>query len=197
MRRMLLALLTGLVLMLTGFALPSKVLAHERRTIAGKYDVEVGWDQEPTLVGQVNAAAIAVYKAGTETPVKGVQKTLRVQIAFGGNAPKEFPLEAVYGKDGYYVAELIPTRPGSYLFTFVGDIEGTSVNEQFESGPGRFEDVAPIDDLQFPPVTAANEVKIARDEAATARTLAVIGIVMGVVGFVTAGGAILLTQRRK
>jgi hypothetical protein len=174
---------------------PQFVLAHERRTIANKYEVEVGWDVEPTLVNQMNAATIAVYKAGTEQPVEGVEKTLRVKIAFGGNEPKEFRLQSVWGKPGYYVAKIIPTRVGGYIFTFTGDIEGTPVNETFESGPGRFEDVASIDDLQFPPVTAANEVRLAREEASAARTIGFVGIGLGAVGIVI-GGAALLSRRR-
>ena len=180
--------------------LPRLALAHEQRTIAGKYDVEVGWDREPTLVNEPNAASIQIYKAGTQTPVEGVEKSLTVKIAFGGNTPKDFQLHSVEDKKGYYLADLIPTRMGSYIFTFVGDIEGTAVNERFESGPGRFDDVVSLDSLQFPQAVPDNtamavQLKAAQDDASSARILAIAGIVVGVLGLVV-GGVALFSRRR-
>src|SRR5258706_8753356 len=126
MRRLILALSVAVIAVLT---LPLiAVLAHEHRTIAGKYDVEVGWDREPALVGQVNGASINIHRAGTEDAVDGVDTTLKVKIAYGGNEPKEFTLHSVEDKKGYYVADIIPTRTGSYVFTFVGKIEDSDVN---------------------------------------------------------------------
>lgn len=195
MRRILVVLNITAVVIILWALMPSPALAHERRTIANKYEVEVGWDAEPTLVNQMNAAIIAVYKAGTEQPIEGVEKTLKVKIAFGGNEPKEFALQAVWGKPGYYVAKIIPTRAGSYIFTFTGNIEGTSVNETFESGPGRFEDVGSIENLQFPPITTVNEARLAREEASAARLLGIVGIGVGAVG-VLIGAVALLARRR-
>ncbi|HLY25628.1 MAG TPA: hypothetical protein VKQ72_04770 [Aggregatilineales bacterium] len=198
MRRLTLAFAATLTLLVI-IAAPGIVQAHEKRTIAGKYDVEVGWDQEPTLVGQLNAASISITKTGTDEAVKGVDQTLKVRIAFGGNLPKEFPLHSVEGKDGYYVADLMPTEAGSYIFTFVGDIEGNPVNERFESGPNTFDDVVSLDTYQFPKtipdsLTLASEVKAAADDANSLRGLAIAGIVLGVVGILV-GGAALLTRR--
>ncbi len=174
MRRLPLVICT--IVIVAALAFPKPVLAHERRTIGGKYDVEVGWDHEPALVNQPNAAAIQIYKAGTQDAVEGVEKSLMVKIAFGGNLPKDFQLHSVEDKKGYYLADLIPTRTGSYLFTFVGDIGGTPVNEVFESGPNTFDDVTSLDELQFPQTvpdntTMAAGVKAARDDASTARIL--------------------------
>src|SRR5258708_4739725 len=189
-----------LALICVALALPRLALAHEQRTIAGKYDVEVGWDREPTLVNEPNAASIQIYKAGTQTPVEGVEKSLTVKIAFGGNTPKDFQLHSVEDKKGYYLADLIPTQTGSYIFTFVGDIEGTAVNERFESGPGRFDDVVSLDSLQFPQTVPDNtamavQLKAAQDDASSARILAIVGIVIGVIGVVI-GGAALFSRRR-
>jgi len=176
------------------------VRAHERRAIGGKYDVEVGWDKEPAYINQPNAAVITIYKAGTQEAVTGVEQTLKVRIAFGGGEPKEFPLRASFNKKGQYTAEIVPTRAGSYIFTFVGEIEGTPVNEKFESGPGRFDDVDDMAALQFPqpapdPVTLANQIKTAQNDAASARLFGVIGIVVGIMGIIV-GGIALATRRR-
>src|SRR5919202_6450359 len=107
-----------LVGVLAAVAMPSTALAHERRTIAGgKYDVTVGWDSEPTYVNLKNGASIRIMQAGTNTPVQGAEKTLKVQIRQGATT-KEFPLRAVFGQPGYYVADILPTRAGDYQWTF-------------------------------------------------------------------------------
>jgi hypothetical protein len=201
MRRVSLVLAALITIMLV-FAAPRAAFAHERRTIAGKFDVVVGWDNEPALVGLPNAAGITIYKTGTKDPVEGAEKTLKVQIAFGGNTPKEFELEPSDETKGHYSASLIPTRAGSYIFTFVGTIDETPVNEKFESGPNRFDDVSSGDDMQFPqtvPDSAAlaNDVKAARDDASSARSLAIVGIVVGALGLLTAGAALLTGRRAK
>ena len=192
----------ALVTLMLALALPRAAFAHERRTIAGKYDVVVGWDKEPALVGQPNGAGITIYKTGTQDVVEGAEKSLKVQIAFGGNSPKEFDLAASDEIKGYYLANLIPTRAGSYIFTFVGSIDGTPVNEKFESGPNRFDDVTTGADLQFPQAvpdstSLANDVKAARDDANSARTFATVGIVVGALGLLTAGTALASARRGK
>jgi hypothetical protein len=190
-------LVVAFVVLGVGLLLIEPVAAHERRKIGGgKYEVEVGWEVEPTLVNQINAATITIYQADGRTVVEGAEKTLRVQIAFGGGTPKEFPLKASWGKPGYYVANLIPTRAGSYLFTFTGTLDGTVINETFESGPGRFDDVAASDDIYFPPVASTSaELKAIREEVGTARLIGIGGGVVGIVGLVL-GGAALATRKR-
>ncbi len=199
MRRLTL-LFSAVVTLLLIVIAPGIAWAHEKRTIAGKYDVVVGWDKEPALVGEMNAASIQVNRTGTGEPVTGVDQTLKIKIAFGGNYPVDFTLHPVVGHDGYYVADLIPTRVGSYIFTFVGNIEGNAINEEFESGPNTFDDVTALDQYQFPqtipdPLTLANEVKAAQDDANSLRLLAIAGIVLGLVGTLL-GGIALLTRRK-
>jgi hypothetical protein len=186
-----------LLAVLVVLLIPSGViLAHERRTIASKYDVVVGWDKEPAFVNQPNAAGIMIYKAGTQDPVEGIEKTLKVQVASGGNAPRELALRTVFGRKGYYVADMIPTRAGSYIFTFVGTIEDTPVNERFESGPGRFDDVNATDDLQIPPAGTSTELQSVRNEINSARTIALVGVILGALGLVV-GGLSLFTRRAR
>jgi hypothetical protein len=197
MKRLLFILCIALLIVCVSVITPQSALAHEHRTIADKYDVVVGWDVEPAYVNQKNAAAIRVHKAGTEEPVEGLEKTLRVKIAFGGNEPKEFPLDSVFGQPGYYVAHIIPTGIGDYVFTFVGSIEDTPVNEVFESGPGRFDGINDTAELIFPATAnASSEVLTLRDELTTTRTLAIAGLVVGVIGALIGLGG-LLTRARK
>src|SRR5258708_22665544 len=80
------------------FAFSSVVSAHEKRTIAGgKYDVKVGWKNEPTVVNQPNGATIEIKKAGTQDAVIGVEKTWQVKITLGGKELMTLPLAPLTG----------------------------------------------------------------------------------------------------
>jgi hypothetical protein len=184
------------------FILPTSAFAHERRTIGnGKYDVVVGWDVEPAYEGLKNGASIRISEAGSNpaVPVQGAEKTLKVQIRQGATT-KEFPLRAVFGQPGYYVADILPTRAGDYQWTFVGSIGDTQINDKFDSADGKFNGVEPSAALQFPvtladPQQTSAAVSAAQADAQTARTLALVGIGVGVLG-VLGGLAAWLTRPR-
>src|ERR687886_1436002 len=171
------------LLLVVLFVLPTSAFAHERRTIGdGKYDVVVGWDVEPAYEGLKNGASIRISEAGSNppVPVQGAEKTLKVQIRQGA-ATREFPLRAVFGQQGYYVADILPTRDGDYQWTFVGSIDGDQVNEKFDTADGKFDGVEPITALQFPqalpdPSQASAAVAAAQAEAQSARMLGMAGV---------------------
>src|ERR1700704_1617872 len=166
-----------LLLLIAAFSVPTSAFAHERRTIAnGKYDVVVGWDVEPAYVDIKNAAGIRIMDAGTTNPVTGADKTLKVQIRQGANT-QPFPLRAVFGQNGYYVADILPTRDGEYQWMFSGSINGDTVNETFDTADGKFNKVEPQAALQFPlalpdPAQSSAAVQAAQADGAAARTLA-------------------------
>jgi hypothetical protein len=142
----------ALIVLLALLAAPSAALAHERRTIAGgKYDVVVGWDAEPAFVNQHNAAGIRISKAGTNPaePVLGAEKTLRVELRQGSQT-RQFALRAVFGQPGYYVADIVPTRAGDYVWTFSGSIGTDQINEAFDSADGKFDAVTGTSGIEFP-----------------------------------------------
>src|SRR5713226_1172864 len=174
------------------FLAPGTALAHERRTVAnGKYDVVVGWDAEPAYVDMKNGAGIRIMDAGTTNPVAGADKTLKVQIRQGANT-QAFPLRAVFGQNGYYTADILPTRDGDYQWIFTGTINGDAVNETFDTADGKFDKVEPQAALQFPlalsdPAQSAAAVQAAQADAASARTLAYVGIAIGVLGVIAGG----------
>src|SRR5437660_4277257 len=118
------------------FVTPDSAFAHERRSVAnGKYDVVVGWDVEPAYVDSKNSAGIRIMDAGTTNAVVGADKTLKLQIRQGAST-QAFPLRAVFGQDGYYVADILPTREGDYVWMFSGSINGDAVNETFDTADG-------------------------------------------------------------
>ena len=191
--------LAPLALVIGALLVPGSALAHEHRTVGnGQYNVTVGWDVEPAYVGLKNAASIRIADANNQ-PVVGADKTLKVQIRQGAST-KEFSLRPVFGQDGYYVADLIPTRDGDYQWTFVGSIGDQQINELFDSADGKFDSVQPQSALQFPltepdPAQTNTALQAAQSDASSARTLAYVGIGLGVIGILAAAGAWLTRPR--
>lgn len=190
------------VLLVALFIVPTSAFAHERRTVAnGKYDVTVGWDVEPAYQGLKNAASIRIAQGGSNpaVPVTGAEKTLKVQIRQGATT-KEFPLRAVFGQQGYYVADVVPTREGDYQWSFVGAINEDQVSERFDTADGKFNGVEPITALQFPvaaadPSQAIATAASAQQEVQSARNLAYVGIGLGILGLVAAVLALMSRSR--
>ena len=168
-------------------------LAHEQRAV-GKYNFVVGFLTEPAYAGLPNGLDLRITNKETTKPAEGLEKTLQAELIFGG---KSMPLtvRARFGQPGAYTADLIPTKAGTYIFHIFGDIEGQKVDEKFESGPGRFNDVQEMTPLQFPeklvpaPDLAA-QVQSAQSAASTAQTFGIIGIIVGVLGLATGGFAL-------
>jgi hypothetical protein len=199
------------IVLLLGSLTASLALAHERRDV-GAYRFTVGFFVEPALEAIPNAVSVRVVKpAGdTTTPVPGVEKTLKVEITHVPTGKsKTMDLRAVFGDAGHYRADLIPTLSGQYVFRFFGKVEDLEVSERFESGPGRFNDVQPQSDTQFPEsVGSAREIQAASrganatandasDKASAASTLAIVGVALGAVGIVVGGAGIAVAVRRK
>jgi hypothetical protein len=197
--------------------------AHERRAVAGKFTFVVGFLNEPALLEEPNGISLAVTNSQTNEPVEGVEKTLKADIIVGGET-KTVDLRARFGMKGAYTSDIFPTKTGTWVFRFYGNIDGTQIDERFESGPGRFNDVEAKTNIAFPskqpsigelaqrvqtgnapgessaqPSNAsADDVQRALDKANSARNTAVgfgiAGIVVGVLG--VALGAYALTTRR-
>ena len=172
----------------------SVALAHDRRTV-GKYELVVGFLTEPAYVNQVNGIDFRVTNKDTSKPVEGVEKTVNAEILVGGKT-LSVPLKTRFGQPGAYASYFMPTKAGAYIFHFTGDIEGTKLDEKFESGPGRFNDVEDTAPLQFPEKLADNaaqieaaqgaaaQVKAAQSAAGSAQTIAYVGIAVGVLGVI-------------
>lgn len=95
----------------------------------GNVSVEVGWTDEPPLVGQLNSALIVVEKAvtgGNSTHISNALSQLDIKEKYGGiTKPIEFvPSEQT---EGGYEAKIIPTRIGSYSLLMNGSIQNQNI----------------------------------------------------------------------
>ena len=159
---------------------------------------------EPTVLmsgplGEVEAPAGPVAK----NAVLGIT-TLQVEVTHvASSASQVMDLNEAFGNPGQYKAEFIPTTPGAYDFRFFGEIEGTAIDESFESSNTTFDEVTPANEIQFPVQLAApretenaargaldaandavTEASDAASSASTATLLGIIALILGVVGLV-------------
>lgn len=188
--------------LLAPLALPDRALAHEHRTVAGKYSFVVGFLTEPAFDGQMNGISLSVTVPGENNrPIEGLENTLKATVIVGGGARSlAVDLEPRFRQPGNYNGYFMPTRAGSYIFQFSGTVEGTPIDERFESGPGRFNDVETSQAVQFPDklldlAGATQQIEAARSEAAAARLLGIAGIVLGAAGLAVGGAALLALHR--
>jgi hypothetical protein len=147
--------------------------------------------------------------------VTDVGDGLSVEVSKGSDKVK-LPLVAnfrvgAFGTPGDYRAWMTPTRPGTYSFHFTGTIRGQAVDETFTSSKTTFNDVEDVVNSEFPakdPSTGDLATRLdrevsrldaaakkAKDDAGSARTLAVVGIAVGVVGLAAAGAALMVARR--
>ncbi len=125
-------------------------LAHERRNV-GPYQFVVGFIGEPAFAGTLNAVDLRITDTRANKPVEDVEKTLGVEVFHGGlTTPLALSLRARFNQPGAYAADFVPTREGSYTFRFKGKIESLDVDERFESGPNRFDEVKSMAALEYP-----------------------------------------------
>jgi hypothetical protein len=218
------ALRLGLVACITvavmAFAGATPALAHEEREV-GQFHLAVGFGEEPAYAGQENSVQLILNDA-QENPVTDLGDTLMVEVGYQDQTLPAMTMEpnfevGEFGTPGDYRAFFFPTRPGSYSFHFTGSIKGQQIDETWTSGPQTFSDVQDSSGVEFPvkdPTTgelatrldrevqrvttsAQAEVAAAKDQADSAHTLALIGIIVGGVGLVVGViGLVLATRRR-
>jgi hypothetical protein len=173
-------------------------VAHERRTV-GPYQLTVGFLTEPAFAGTSNGLDLRVTdtRATPAKAVEGLQETLTATVQSGGLAPMPLRITARFGTPGAYNGVFVPTVPGVYVFQLKGKIESLDVDEKFESGPGRFNDVESTAALQYPvKVPSGSELgdRLAaiQSDLTQIRLLAAVAIALAIIAI----GAPFLMRRR-
>jgi hypothetical protein len=100
----------------------------------GNITVEVGWSNEPALVGELNNAIVQVNQTSggknnnnNSTAVINALADMNIVVKYGGaTKPLDFvPSEVT---EGLYNGKMIPTRVGSYSLVMNGTIQGQKIN---------------------------------------------------------------------
>ncbi len=132
-----------------GMVVPS--FAHTTVEV-GEYIIEVGWGTEPPVVGIRNDIVFKITESGenegTYTGITSAFKNLEATAMYGG-ATKKIDINSD-PRPGYYFSPVIPTKTGSYLMDWDGEISGTLVDIQIP-----IEDVESTSVLDFPPQSSA------------------------------------------
>ena len=122
-----------------------------------QYEIEVGWGIEPPIVGIRNDLVFKITEPGeTEGTHKGVTSVFKntdATVMFGG-ATKKMDINSD-PRPGYYFSSIIPTKTGSYMVEFKGEINGTLIDIKIP-----VEDVEPTAVLDFPPTSSEGTADI-------------------------------------
>src|SRR5215208_1345741 len=129
MKFIVMALMFAVLFLITVFISNTHVpvYAHISETF-GNFTVDVGWSNEPPLLGEINNAIVQVNK-GTEnsyTPVRNALAGMYILVKYGG-VTKTLDFEPSEQSAGLYEAKMIPTRLGSYSLVLNGTIQEQSI----------------------------------------------------------------------
>src|SRR5256885_1838625 len=190
----LLATIAALAVVASSFAVTTNVaLGHERRTV-GPYTFVVGWINEPSYVNLLNSLDLTVTETSGGKAVEGLDKTLKADLTFGGSATAQpLALAARFGQPGKYSGYVVPTKVGDYTFHITGTVGAMSIDEKFESGPGRFGSIESTDPLQYPQKLVSNSDLAARLDQL--QTLVIVGIVLGALALLASGAGLVMRRR--
>jgi hypothetical protein len=190
----LLATLAAAAVIVSSFAFNTNVaLGHERRAV-GPYTFVVGWINEPSYVNLLNSLDLTVTETSGGKAVEGLEKTLKADLTFGGSTtPQPLTLAARFGQPGKYSGYVMPTKVGDYTFHITGTVGTMSVDEKFESGPGRFGSIESTDPLQYPQKVVSNSDLAARLDSI--QTLVIAGIVIAGVAVLLSVGGLVMRRR--
>lgn len=111
-----------------------------------QYQIEVGWDIEPPVVGFRNAIVYEISESPSEGLKNGVIsafKNLESTIKMGG-VTKILDINSD-PRPGHYFSNIIPTKTGSLVIDLKGDINGVPVDIEIP-----VEDVESTAILDFP-----------------------------------------------
>jgi hypothetical protein len=198
-------------------ALAAPAFAHGEHKVAN-YTLVVGFGTEPAYAGVTNSAQFMISNNGKPvTDAKG----LKVAVTTGDAEPKEMALEPYFGQgwgeQGDYRAFFIPTAPGAYTFHVTGSLGGKKIDKRYTSVKDGFDEVTDPAEVQYPiqepagselatrldretarlNTALAAERDQANDDAAGARQLATIGLVVGALGLLTAAAVGVVALRRR
>jgi len=139
----------GLVVLGFGFT-----FAYAHTTIQiDPYEIEIGWQDEPPVVGILNAITIDIREPGdvegVSTGVINAFKKLDASVVSGG-ASKVLDINTD-PRPGHYYAKIIPTKIGSLEVKLVGEVNGVQINTIIP-----IEDVESTSVLDFPPTSTSS-----------------------------------------
>ncbi len=153
-------------------------LAFAHTTIhVGDYDVEIGWVDEPPIVGQRNSVVVNVTNTKATDSVVDISK-LTVNVNYGGET-KTLTLQPLSeDTKNQYIGPILPLVAGQYTVQLRGQLDSTNISSDVQP-----EEVVPADTLAFPSAPAAQPKN---SGISLSGWLSVIGLIAGLSGLILA-----------
>jgi hypothetical protein len=143
----------------------------------GDYDVEIGWVDEPPIVGQRNAVVVNVTNTKATDSVVDISK-LTVDVNYGGQT-KTLTLQPLSeDTKNQYIGPILPLVAGQYTVQLRGQLDSTNISSDVTP-----EEVVPADTLAFPSAPAAQTQNAG---LGLSGWLSVIGLIAGLSGLILA-----------
>ncbi len=115
----------------------------------GDYDVEIGWVDEPPVIGQRNAVVVNVSNTKSTDATVDISK-LTVNVTYGGQT-KTLTLQPLSeDTTNQYIAPILPMVAGQYTVQLRGQLDTTDISQDVTP-----EEVVSADTLEFPSVASA------------------------------------------
>jgi hypothetical protein len=143
-------LLTTIALLLFSSAF-GVAFGHKTANVE-QYEIIVGWDIEPPIVGLRNSITFKISEIESESVKSGVInafKNLQATAKFGG-ITKTLDIKSD-PRPGHYFSDIIPTRTGTIEIDLKGELNGIPVDVS-----AQIEDVESTAVLDFPPSTGTS-----------------------------------------
>jgi hypothetical protein len=153
-------------------------IASAHTTIhVGDYDVEIGWVDEPPIVGQRNAVVVNVTNTTATDSVVDISK-LTVNANYGGET-KTLTLQPLSeDTTNQYIAPILPLIAGQYTVQLRGQLDSTNISSDVQP-----EEVVPSDTLAFPSAPVSQS---GNGGMSLSGWLSVIGLIAGLSGLILA-----------
>ncbi len=111
-----------LVILLFYIVMINNVFAHTETNV-DQYNIDVGWNDEPPIVGFINNITFEINKidqTNIKHEVKNAFKNLDAYITYGGTS-KKLNIDSL-PTPGNYTSKIIPSKPGSYVIELHGKL---------------------------------------------------------------------------
>ena len=138
-------IISFILVLLFSFGFSIQAVYGHTKIQVGNYTIEAGWSIEPPLINNLNDVVIFIFE--NDSPVRNAMKDLSININYGGINKK---LNFVPSEEsaGQYLADIIPSKLGTYSINLKGVIGTQNINNDIQ-----IEDVEDVKKFTFPIVS--------------------------------------------
>ena len=138
-------IISFILVLLFSFGFSIQAVYGHTKIQVGNYTIEAGWSIEPPLINNLNDVVIFIFE--NDSPVRNAMKDLSININYGGINKK---LNFVPSEEsaGQYLADIIPSKLGTYSLNLKGVIGTQNINNDIQ-----IEDVEDVKKFTFPIVS--------------------------------------------